>query len=54
VEQIYFSAVVGPPISFTIYFDLFWPSVNRLTYMSASDATLNSADETPFLDFSRR
>ncbi len=53
VEQIYFSALVGPPISFTIYLDLFWPSVNRLTYMSPNDISLNSADKTPYTDFSR-
>lgn len=39
VEQMYFSATVGPPISFTVSFDLFWPTIDRLTYMSAISAT---------------
>lgn len=38
VEQMYFSAPVGPPISFTVSFDLFWPMVDRLTYMYATSA----------------
>ncbi|KAL0020840.1 hypothetical protein WJX79_008154 [Trebouxia sp. C0005] len=51
-SQAYWYPVVGPPISFTVYFDLFWPSVDRLTYMSPYDTSLNSVDKTPYTEFS--